>query len=454
MKWLILTTLLIGAVGCTETTIETGSLAAGKPASSTESPETLPSEQILTIADGTRPEVQQQVKAYLSNFINDAAAGSVLHIVRSPDHKWVGTIVIPEGSVRARLRDKELRNALARINAMLTDSGVVPAEFRQQLSLDKLGATYWSLRQTDHPCRITLVGTPVYYDPKQLQWAFGDLPLDTVTRYPSDSSLTDLQSTLPHRRLGRKPIPADVQIAWLTDPNWGGDKRREDAVIRFYRHAFASQIGGELVRITSDPIAAFESEIISSFPELDQLSDEHPPRMITLGEQETPEQQTTTNSDNPPEPPPEVAKLFQQVAADPDQTLIAINWTSEYPETDLDLWISDDASANELCYRNMHTPFGFLIRDVRQVGDLDGQDLMGKWEVAVLHGVEPSALTCWLNMYSSDGSPAHAKLVVIINGQQSVQEFDVNCHGDNAQHAGRRETSNAWKRLSIQKNEA
>lgn len=449
MKWLIQLSFILGAVGCSDATVETSPLATVTLAVNPRSTLTHPTEQFLFIADGTSPEVQQQVKSFISNFISNAPAGSVLHVVRTPDHKHIGTIVAPYGNVRQRLRDKDLMNALAPVNAMLADSGNVPDAFRKQLSLEQLGSTYWSLRQTDHPCRVTLIGTPIYYDPNQLQWAFGELPLDKVMKYPSDTSLTNQDSTLPLRRLGRNPIPSDVQVIWLTDLNWGGDKLREDAVIRFYRHAFATQIGGELVRITADPAAAFEPEIVSGFPELDPLSEEHPPGMMEFADQKEPEEHATKLPGNSPEPPPEVARLFEQVAADPNQTLIAINWTSEYPETDLDLWISDGSIANELCYRNMNTPFGLLIRDVRHVGDLNGQNLIGKWEVAVLSSVEPSSLTCWLNMYDSDGSPVHAKLVIILKGQQSVQEFDLTCRGDNSQGAGRRETRSAWKRIDL-----
>lgn len=449
MRLSILFVFLLGVLGCNDAVVGPEPFSAGVSEAKQTENQNQPIERFLIIADGTHPDTLQRVKDYISHFVSNAPAGSVLHIVRAPDHKLVATMAVPDGNVRERLRDKILMNALAHVNAMLSDTGDVPDAFRKQLSLDRLGATYWSLRQTDHSCRITLVGTPIYYDSKQLQWAFSDLPIQKVKRYPSHSSLPHPDSTLPFRRLGRRPIPTDVQVVWLTDSNWGGDKLREDAVIHFYRHAFATQIGGELVRMSSDAVAAFESEVVSSFPELDELMDPHPPRMIEFEELPVPEPQPTPVTTNIPEPPPEVARLFEQVAADPEQTLIAINWISKYPDTDLDLWIRNEASGTELCYRNMNAPYGYLIRDVRHVGDLNGPDLIRKWEVAVLNGVEPSALTCWLDTYDSDGSAVHAKLVIILKGQQAVQEFDVTCRGDKARGAGRRETHNAWKRLDV-----
>lgn len=451
MKLIILFILMFAAVGCSDAAIDTTNAAEFAAVIPSEN-ENGPMEQFLVIADGTHHNVLQQVKGHISNFISHAPAGSVLHVVRTPDHKVVGTIVVPQGNERGRLRDKGLMHVLAPINAMLSDAGDVPDAFRNQLSLDRLGATYWSLRQTDQPCRITLIGTPVYYDSRQLHWAFGELSIEKVKRYPSPSTLTHPDSTLPFCRLGRRPIPSDVQIVWLTNSNWGGDKLREDAVIHFYRHAFATQMGGDLVRMTSDAAAAFDPEIISSFPELDEITDPHPPRMIEFMELQVPEQQPDPSMKNGPEPPPKLARLFEQVAADPNQILIAINWTSEYPETDLDLWISDGSGSPELSYLTMKSSFGYLIRDVRHVGDLNGQDLMGKWEVAVLNGVEPSTLSCWLNTYASDGSPVHAKLVVILQGQQTVREFDLACRGDNASGAVRRDTQEAWRQLDIKGN--
>ena len=402
--------------------------------------QTEPSEQFFFVADGLPLNVRLSLRDYIGNWIQSASAGSVLHFVRTPDHKVLGTLEIPTETGRSRRRDPSLVQVLPLINSMLLDSSPVPDDFRGQLALDRLGSSYWALRQSELPARITLVGTPVYHDRKQLQWSFGN------ARYPSDSSVTHTDSTLPFRRLDRKPIPDNIQVIWLLENNdWGDGKLREDAITRFYRHAFAREIGGNLVRMTPDLNSAFQVEFQTGFPPLDELKDSLPPRMITI-QHLVPESSQTTTS----EPPPELKGVFRQVADDPSQTLIAINWASLYPATDLDLWIRKSPGASELNYQNMTTEFGRLIRDVRQTGDVSNGDILGNWEVAVLKDVEPHELDCWLNAYEANGSPIQVKLITIWKGRKKTQDFSFNVEfGDRASAHDVRTQHNAWKQLEV-----
>ncbi|HQZ69236.1 MAG TPA: hypothetical protein PLY87_29315, partial [Planctomycetaceae bacterium] len=212
-----------------------------------------PMELFFFIADGLSSDIRQNLKTHLGSLLKTLPGGSIIQVVRTPDHRAMATLVIPHTTGRERLRDKSLTLGLTPVIALLQDNGVVPEDFRGQLSLDQLATTFWGLRASDHKCRITLVGTPIYHDPDLAQWNFG------TTRFPSDSSLTHPDSTLPFRRHGRNAIPSDVEVVWiLPKDDWGNGKLREDAILRFYRQAFVLGIGGDFLRMTSDMDAAFE----------------------------------------------------------------------------------------------------------------------------------------------------------------------------------------------------
>lgn len=398
-----------------------------------------PTEWFILIADGLPLEVRAELKQRIGHAILTSAPGTLIHIVRTPDHKVIGRIEIADCEGNKRLRDRELANSLARVGQLLNDNGEVPPAYQRQLSLGQLPTSYFSLRSTSFPCRILLFGTANYYSLPEKQWNFADDPLEPPTRFPSYSSLTHADSTLPFNRVGRKAIPATTEIVWLVAPNWAGTKSREEELVRFYRHAFSLQLGGTLVKVTSDFDAVFEEKLTSGFSALDRLEDQLPPRMIDFPQGDSSSGQLQV--------PSAVSQEFKAALEDPQQSLIAINWSSNDPETDLDLWIGGSQFSDELYYKNMETPFGKLIRDVKHPGEFEQNEILGKWEVAVLKGVDPHQLDWWLNTHISNGSKVQAKLVTIINGRQAVKEFELKSKGDKAKGKMNRRNSPAWLNL-------
>ena len=427
---------LIGANGCDSPEIPSDTQSSF---TQSESPADEPTEWFFLVADGLPLEVRAELKERIGHAILTSTAGTLIHVVRTPDHKVIASIAIPDGEGNKRLRDRDLAYSLAQVGRLLDDNGDVPPAYREQLALGQLASSYWSLRTTDFPCRVFLFGTANHYSLPEKQWNFADDPLTPPTRFPSISSLTHPDSTLPFNRVGRKAIPGTTEIVWLVAPNWAGNKSREEVLVRFYRHAFSLQIGGTLAKVTSDFEALFEENLTNGFSKLEELVDPLPPRMIEFPPSDAISSQLQV--------PSAVSQQFKAALEDPQQSLIAINWSSNDPEADLDLWIGGSQFGDELNYKNMETPFGKLIRDVKHPGEFEQNEILGKWEVAILKGVDPHQLDWWLNTYTSNGSKIHTKLVTIINGRQVVKEFDLDSTGDEAKGKMTRKRSPAWLNL-------
>jgi len=442
--------LIAGALllqgGCDHAAAPSASPSSSAVAASTNSADVVPAgptELFVFFGEGQSEFIRSRLRSALAVWIQHAPAESVLHVVRTPDHKTEISVSLADAG-RKRLRDPLLAEAVNTLNALLSDSGHVPDDFRGQLALEHLGPKFWSLRRTSHPARILLVGTPNAHDPNTPQWSFGR------TRVPSHSALTRSDSTYPLRRLGREPIPADVPVVWLLEsPGWGPGKLREDAVTQFYRHAFAVAVGGELVRMTDDVAAAFATDIPPAFAPLPEIDDPLPPRMLEFRDEPAPHD-ASPSAVNAVTIPDRLQTLFQEIRENPRQSLIAIHWTARFPQTDLDLWIRHPGDRAELYFENPRTSFGHLLRDVRHVGTAGDADILGRWEVAILGDVKAQDLNCWLNAYDAQTGPIQVTLVTIWQGQQSTRSFVFSVEqGDRARGYLVRDGQPAWMRLDV-----
>ena len=125
-----------------------------------------------------------------------------------------------------------------------------------------------------------------------------------------------------------------------------------------------------MAKVTSDLEALFEENLTNGFSKLEELVDPLPPRMIEFPPSDAISSQLQV--------PSAVSQQFKAALEDPQQSLIAINWSSNDPEADLDLWIGGSQFGDELNYKNMETPFGKLIRDVKHPGEFEQNEILGK----------------------------------------------------------------------------
>ncbi len=426
--------MLLSIAGCQPQHPDDPGHAASGPtaltlASSTASP---PCEYFLLLADGLSAEIRASLQAHLGQLIVYANPGDVIHVVRTPDHAILSTIVIPQAVGRDRLRDAALTAGLGPVKAFLDDGSTVPGDYRCQLGLPKLLDTFWGVRQTSFATRIVLVGSPVFHDPTALQWSFRN------GRFPTDRSLTDDESTLPLRCPDRVPLPADAQVILVVDDvAWADGVHHQNSLIRFYNLAFKRHLGGQFLRLTSDVAGGFERDIQPSFPEFADFDTALTPQMLVA-------------TDSAPIPvesfgdvPAEVQEAIETAKANPQQILIAINWASRDSLTDVDIWLKSIGCDAELNYIDMSVDFGRLIRDVRTPGNPDSDDY-GNWEVAIVNHDRLSDLTLWLNAFAGTG-PSQVRLITVWKGNKTEREFPFAFRfGDRAMGVDRRSTASAW----------
>ncbi|QEG21039.1 hypothetical protein [Mariniblastus fucicola] len=402
-----------------------------------------PTEYFYLLADGLEAGLKADIGSLIVKHIEFAKPGDIIHFVRTPDNKWLGTIEVPQKHGPKRFRNREILDAFKPVLGYLKDESDVPDDFRGQLNLPSLVERYWSLRKSDGDPMIILAGTPLYHEPDQPQWSFRG------RRYPSVSSINDFTSTLPFRNPNLKPLPETAQIRWLLPSNnWGDSKEHEDRLLEFYRRMFDQEIGGELIRFTANPQSLLGQSDASGFLALPECNDHYPPRILTLPESEPTVAPigTTWNA------PAEVESEIQRVLDSPSQTLFAINWQSGSADTDIDIWLNEKEAHEQLNFKNMKTSFGQLVRDIQHTGSANANDSeFSSWELAIVDKDIRSLddFEMWLNFYDG-GGPANVRLITVYRGTQTASEFRFPGRvGDRANGENQRDGNPSWLPVNL-----
>jgi len=404
-------------------------------------------EWFIFVAAGLPSSVMSPVGKELQTLIGTTArTGDVVHVVLTPTHQPISTITVPHGTRRTRLRKPAVLNEFRRL-AEVFRSETDGAD--TQLQVPVIPATVRALRATDSPVRVILVGDPLYDDPLQQGWSM-------IGGYvPTDTSIKDPRS--PFRTVHSLE---DTEISWLTpSSNWGADHGHREAVIRFYR-LFFQEHGAQLLRFTVDSQAAFNARGGTQFSEplVADASEASGMKYVALvtarGDNEAgkeheievivPELQPLENA------PEQVQEVIREAEKSSDEILLAINWASADPHSDLDLWIRSKGADEEMNFTRMQTSFGELIRDVRHAGSVagDGADFQ-KWEMARITHNRLTDITLWLNAFNTN-SPVSVRLITVWNGRRGDHVFEWNVsQGDMGHNASQRGASNAWRQIAL-----
>ncbi|MEZ6128967.1 MAG: hypothetical protein R3C59_09810 [Planctomycetaceae bacterium] len=405
-------------------------------------------EWIIVVSKGLPDAMRNEVKSELQTLIAEVARkADMVHVVSAPDHRPIASLEIPDGDLRTRVRHPSAKRSLQRIGEFLNAAGEEP---NHQLQIPALSATVLSLRRTEFPLRIILVGDPVYHDVRQPGWSMAN------GFVPTDSAL---QSPICPFGSGVATFPEDSEITWLTPSStWGTDNLHQSAVTRFYQLFFRLN-GGYLARITADARSAFElsgtrlnddiamNDDGAARMRLVSLESTRPdvePVVNTIGyevtaqrvigssdrrdsgEEESSVRDTEGASESPEDfeedAPEDVRELLDAAEHSSDTITFAINWASVDQLCDLDMWIRDSSTSEELSFKQSETSFGKLLRDVRHSGSLSGREDLSKWEVAEISHNRLRDISLWINVYQTS-QPAEGRLIVIWNSQRREVPF-------------------------------
>ncbi|MCA9166503.1 MAG: hypothetical protein KDB23_02490, partial [Planctomycetales bacterium] len=161
-------------------------------------------ERFIFLAEGTEPDQITAAGQSVQDIITTTKPGDVVHVLSAPRHHHIATIVVPDAATpNARLRHKALRRPLAELARVFGSQAGHRSSARLQLAVPQIGATVASLRRTDYPCQVILIGTPIFDDPQNPGWKFTD------GFVPRDGSLRDARFPFAN---SVTPFPASTEV--------------------------------------------------------------------------------------------------------------------------------------------------------------------------------------------------------------------------------------------------
>ncbi|MCA9200037.1 MAG: hypothetical protein KDA87_21010, partial [Planctomycetales bacterium] len=186
---------------------------------------------LIICSEVVTPAVQADLQSQIGTLLTATPAGHRLVVVKGKDHIPVINITIPSGSARQRLRNRTVTQAMGLLRQFLDQASQNSETQGSQIGFPNLPASYWSTMAGRTPCKIILIGDPIFDDSRHLFWSFRD------GRFPSDAALTEPTSSCPFVNRNHKKIPSDVQISILSPAEWGSSQEHRDRVIRWLRLA-------------------------------------------------------------------------------------------------------------------------------------------------------------------------------------------------------------------------
>lgn len=408
-------------------------------------PDGLATEWVVGISNRLGREQIEAAGVQVEKLISKVAQpGDWVHIISLPDNQPVGSLIVPDGSPRSRLRHKDVREVIPRMATAFETVG----ETNGNINIPNLASAVTSIRRSEKTCRIILFGSPIYSDPGKAGWNFDDggAPLDGSVDAEKSPFSTKFK------------FPDFTEITWATPgANWGTDKPHEDAVVHFVRYYLQRQ-NANLVRVTDTP----DTALVFNPPQFTeperQESEEFGMRKVSFAAVRekydgngavvpTPEREQKDIG----RPMKSVEEVIRGAEANRDTIALAVTWSSTDPSADLDLYLSSAGNEGELYYDRPITDWGIHYRDVQASGDLnDAAESYRRWEWVEVHGHHDiNRLTLWINVYRST-APCTVRIVRVLDGVRKERTVEIKCReGDGGLNRNWRAESPAWVRVEL-----
>ncbi|PQO41793.1 hypothetical protein C5Y96_00010 [Blastopirellula marina] len=410
------------------------------------------SEWYIFIADGIDEPTRNEAAHGFQKLLGETASpGDVIHFIAAPSQQPVASLVVPVGGRNTRLRHSDVRSQLPKIKLLFDGSD---ATGNGQLGVPSVASTVNSLRSTHFSPRVILVGDVLYDDPHQQGWKMSG------GYVPQDGSLNN--PVCPFH--AASDFPKNTTIAWLSpSESWGEGERHRSAVKRFYQ-LFAQAKGAQLSRITAGGDVAFkayEHSITKLVAKDDgnqmEFVGQKTARTVRVPHQDLVKVKVDSSvvaaPDEPeiappgPELPPAMEEHLREVEGDLETITVAIDWFSEDPHCDMDVYGITRGHDEEISFRNMRTEYGNIKKDVRTPSWIqDDMAHMLHWEVLTVKNDRLSDLSVYLNCYQGT-KPATVRVVCIWKGIRRQKIYRIEGPGDGAKDIDKRDLSPAWKKV-------
>lgn len=209
-------------------------------------------EHFIFLARGMSAETRRTVAGEIYALVGrHSFPGESIHFLAAPDDRVIASLTTPSGAPNRRLRHREVQPALRALAKYFGQSSPDPDdELALQLQLPEAPARVSRLRRTQLTPHVVLCGSPLYHDPRRLNW--------TMSRghAPLDDSMTSLNSPWSE---GMERFPEGTQLAVYTPAEFGQDAIHRSEIVRWVRYAYG-QRGAAVLAVTPDAATAFSAD--------------------------------------------------------------------------------------------------------------------------------------------------------------------------------------------------
>jgi hypothetical protein len=211
-------------------------------------------EHFVFLASGMTAESRRTAAGAIYALVGKhALPGENIHLLAAPDDRVIGSLTTPSGSPNRRLRHHDVQPALrglARYFGEATTASVSHSGEGLQLQLPEIPARVSRLRRTHLAPHVILCGSPLYHDPRRLNWS---MSLGHVPLYGS------LNATGSPWNEGMERFPEGTSVAFYTPDVFGLDGDHRSEIVRWVRYAYGER-GAQVLAVTPDATTAFTAD--------------------------------------------------------------------------------------------------------------------------------------------------------------------------------------------------
>lgn len=401
-----------------------------------------PTETVLLISESI-PEPGDLLAA-ITHHLNTATPGSRVHVVHG-GHS-LASFWVPNGTSQTRYRSRYVASAWAKIQQLLKR----PTEGSDQINLPNLATAINSRRDTKLPLRVSIYGSPLYLDPNKQAY-------NHEGKFVTADNAIDVPPS-PWRT--KVKLPGDTLVTWIT-PNalFGYDSVHRQWVNRF-NALFIQELGGQLIRTSDKPELLFNHFSPEPIEQVDRIASASNTRIqrsedsiIPGGDPTSPfildqelmgvtGREATDTADRR-------QAMIAEALRDANRVMVIINWESDDPHCDLDMWLTSNGLEGEVNHANPKLPWAELTRDIQHTEHASGKADVEKHEgVLIKHG-RIEDLTLWINVYRTQ-APARVTITRIWNRERKSRTVEIKTvAGDGGRYQRFRVGSTAWKRVNL-----
>lgn len=182
-----------------------------------------------------------------------ALPGEAIHLLAAPEDRVIASLTVPSGSPNRRLRHRDVQPALRGLAKYFGEAPTTTVSKNNtglQLQLPEIPARISRLRRTQLAPHVVLCGSPLYHDPRRLDWTM------SLGHAPLDGSLDAIGSPWNE---GMERFPEGASVAIYTPAEYGLDATHRSEMVRWVRFAYGER-GAQVLAVTPDATTAFTAD--------------------------------------------------------------------------------------------------------------------------------------------------------------------------------------------------